>query len=308
MKKLLSPTIIAALAIAPTFADNEPTLIPTPASCNNNVLNTTSGSASLEAIYTPNTITTQWYTGYGENTAVANATTCTYDGTINFPQTNPSRPGYAFNGWKLRTPTVQSNPLANLNTSIEPTALAGISFDESAALDGISFDESAAPYSERVASYGLTNPGTLAMTFSYGDIYVEASCNSTSVSGGDLVAALNNIWNQNLTGEEEELQSNQLFSNFNFVMRQSNTFTRGSNGDVCWCRVYGYKPTNGTMQSTSDAQWVMIMNCATTPMGRRCEADECEYEYVSCNDACVDMCAELSLAIPRARAYLYGQQ
>lgn len=276
MKKLLSPTIIAALAIAPTFADNEPTLIPTPASCNNNVLNTTSGSASLEAIYTPNTITTHWYTGYGENTAAANATTCTYDGTINFPQTNPSRPGYAFTGWKLRTPV---SPLLSLDTSIEPSSGAIIEFDGASG-----------PDSQTVASYGLTNPGTLAMTFSYGDIYVEASCNSTSVSGGDLIAATNNIHNQNLTDEERDEQIMQLISNFDFVTRPSNTFTRGLNGDVCWCRVYGYKPTNGTMQSTASAQWVM--------MG--------DFGSGNCNRNCTSTCSELTI-LTTTRAVLYGQ-
>ena len=296
MKHLLLSSIIAMLTV-PAFADTVTTL-PNNAVCNETNLGTSSGAADIEVAWEANTINTQWFTGYGENTAAANATTCTYDGTINLPQTNPSRPGYAFNGWKLRTPTVQSNPLANLNTSAEPSAMAGIFFDESAA-----------PDSQTVASYGLTNPGTLAMTFSYGDIYMEASCNSTSVSGGDFVAAIYyNIWTQNLTEEEEELQRNQLFSNFNFVTRQSNTFTRGSNGDVCWCCVYGYKPTNGTMQSTSDAQWVMLMNFATTPIGKHCSGDECEYEYASCNDACVGLCSELFIGIPRARAYLYGQQ
>ena len=92
-----------------TFADNEPTVIPTPANCNEAVLNTTEGSADLEAIYTANTINTTWYSGYGNNASVANATQCSYDGTINLPQTNPSRPGYAFNGWKLKACSVPIN-------------------------------------------------------------------------------------------------------------------------------------------------------------------------------------------------------
>ena len=117
MKKLLSISVIAIFAITPTFADNEPTVIPTPANCNEAVLNTTEGSADLEAIYTANTINTTWYSGYGNNASVANATQCSYDGTINLPQTNPSRPGYAFDGWRLRPDC----SLTSIDTSVNGT-------------------------------------------------------------------------------------------------------------------------------------------------------------------------------------------
>ncbi|MBR0212401.1 MAG: InlB B-repeat-containing protein, partial [Alphaproteobacteria bacterium] len=100
MKKLLLPSIIAMLAV-PAFATT-PTTLPNNALCNETNLGTESGSADIEVVWTPNTINTQWYTGYGENTAAANATTCEYGGTINLPATNPSRAGYAFAGWKLR--------------------------------------------------------------------------------------------------------------------------------------------------------------------------------------------------------------
>ena len=292
MKKLLLSSIIAMFAV-PAFADTVTTL-PNNAVCNETNLGTSSGAADIEVAWEANTITTQWYIGYGENTAAANATTCAYDGTINLPQTNPTRPGYAFAGWKLRTPTVSSNPLANLDTSIEPTDFAAILFDESAA-----------PDSETVASYGLTNPGTMAATFSYGDIYMETSCNSTSVSGGDFLAALADIRHQYYPEDDE--QKAQLFANFNYVTRPSNTFSRGSNGDVCWCRVYGYKPTNGTLQSTPDAEWMMVGNLATSPVGYRCSGNVCEDDYGSCNTFCLSICLELTYGSP-TKAVLYGQQ
>ena len=85
MKKLLSASIIAIVFALPAFATT-PTLIPaSDPGCNQAVLNTTEGSAALEAIYTANTINTTWYTGYGENGQAASPTTCSYDGTINLP-------------------------------------------------------------------------------------------------------------------------------------------------------------------------------------------------------------------------------
>ena len=115
MKKLLLPSIIAMLASLPAFADTVTTL-PNNALCNETNLGTESGSADIEVVWEPNTINTQWFTGYGENTAAASATTCEYGGTINLPQTNPSRPGYAFAGWKLRASQC-AVPSANLATN-----------------------------------------------------------------------------------------------------------------------------------------------------------------------------------------------
>ena len=50
------------------------------------------------AIYKPNTINLNWWNGNG---SVAQ-TTCEYDGTITLP-TTPTRTGYTFAGWKLKT-------------------------------------------------------------------------------------------------------------------------------------------------------------------------------------------------------------
>ena len=165
MKKLLPISVIAIFAITPTFADNEPTVIPTPASCNEAVLNTTEGSADLEAIYTANTINTTWYSGYGNNASVSNATQCSYDGTINLPQTNPSRAGYAFNGWRLKRCEIPSS-LASTNGSSY-----GYQNDRTGA-DGAD--------SGNTSDYGLTEDNTWGVTWSSGDKVVgEAICSQT---------------------------------------------------------------------------------------------------------------------------------
>ena len=84
-----------------TFADNEPTVIPTPANCNEAVLNTTEGSADLEAIYTANTINTTWFSNGTQLSGNGVPATCTYNTPI-LPPTPENRPGYVFNGWKLK--------------------------------------------------------------------------------------------------------------------------------------------------------------------------------------------------------------
>ena len=53
---------------------------------------------TMVAMFTPNTINLDWYNG---NETVAQ-TTCEYDGEITLPAP-PTRPGYTFSGWRLKT-------------------------------------------------------------------------------------------------------------------------------------------------------------------------------------------------------------
>ena len=262
MKKLLLPSIIAMLAV-PAFADTVTTL-PNNAVCNETNLGTSSGTADIEVAWEANTITTQWYTGYGENTAAANATTCTYDGTINLPQTNPSRPGYAFNGWKLRTPTVQSNPLANLDTSINGTNSGYISND------GLEVSNS--------NDYNLTENGSWAVTFSYGTINGTANCIPERPVGfttaASLMGTLGEQFSQGeITQEQYMAQINSAFAQYvyssngggmqtdlnNLVPNTTDTATNSELDYVeCWCRVTGYTPTNGSLQNINSSKWVYM--------------------------------------------------
>ena len=70
------------------------------ATCDSDNLGTsTNGStAQTEAIWNANTININWYNG---DTRVAQ-NTCTYDGQITLPQ-QPTKVGYTFTGWKLKT-------------------------------------------------------------------------------------------------------------------------------------------------------------------------------------------------------------
>lgn len=66
--------------------------------CSSNLLKTVNHKTVLKAVFEPKTVTLNFDNGNGTNTS----TTCTYDGLINLPET-PTRPGYAFKGWKLIT-------------------------------------------------------------------------------------------------------------------------------------------------------------------------------------------------------------
>ena len=263
MKHLLLPSIIAMLTV-PAFADTVTTL-PNNALCNETNLGTESGSADIEVVWEANTINTQWYTGYGENTAAASATTCEYGGTINLPATNPSRPGYAFAGWKLRTPTVPSNPLANLDTSINGTNSGYISND------GLKVSNS--------NDYNLTENGSWAVEFSYGTVYGQARCqakdpghayideNSDNALNGQIDVFLSEY--ATIAGPEKATILSQGITDYvagNITLEELATlvdmklYTTSGNvintGNYCYCRIIGYKPDGATtIQNISSSQW-----------------------------------------------------
>ncbi len=54
----------------------------------------------MDAVFTPNIINLNWYS-VGDTVYETN--TCTYGQPITLPATNPTRPGYIFSGWRLRT-------------------------------------------------------------------------------------------------------------------------------------------------------------------------------------------------------------
>ena len=273
MKKLLSASIIAIAFALPALADNEPTLIPTPASCNNSVLNTTEGSASLEAIYTANTINTTWYTGYGENGQAASPTTCSYDGTINLPATNPSRPGYAFNGWTLRVPPFDL-------TTLDPT-IHSTSYEYKAISNSNQYNETSSQTSSGADAAGL-NSGEWMATFSYGTIYGRAYCSSLQGGISD--------------GDEEPYWPSGRSNNW----RASNAQVTANPGNTCWCQVTGYTPQNGTRQNVSSTDWIAFyfgkldrfLNGGCNYYGYNGDwdaVDECETE--ACFKSCPYFCA-----------------
>ena len=97
-------------------------------------------------------------------------------------------------------------------------------------------------------------------------------------------------------GKEAENQE-EFPSTFNFVTRPGNTFSRSVTGQMCWCRVYGYKPTNETMQLTPDAPWVFLGESAISYNGEQ-----------TCESGCAEACWEQFAYFPEVRAVFYGQE
>ena len=294
MKKLLSISVIAIFAIAPTFADNEPTVIPTPANCNEAVLNTTEGSADLEAIYTANTINTTWYSGYGNNASVANATQCSYDGTINLPQTNPSRPGYAFNGWKLKTCNIPSQYV-----STDGTHSYGHGWENNADycyIDGVS---GSAANCSSMTDLALNE---WKVEFSYGTVRGIASCQPTlpadiayieanldSVTHGQMDANTFLTEYTAIAGAEKGAIAQQLATAYYgndldtadilFYQLRSmpgdTNYTTNSTGQYCWCKATHYTANGASQCPLSSLPWVFLASGDSASACARGCSSEC---------------------------------
>ena len=243
MKKLLLPSIIAMLASLPAFADTVTTL-PNNALCNETNLGTESGSADIEVVWEPNTINTQWFTGYGENTAAASATTCSYGGTINLPQTNPSRPGYAFAGWKLRAQCLIPSTDVNNNAEYESTGCLDINGAGACAGKG-GFDQNA-------PNYGISDPGQWGVTWSNGD----------KVTGVALCSQTSGTWAT--TGTPDETGS-------------------GETG-YCWCKATHYTANNAQQCSLSSPSWVFLYGSGSAAGCAYLCAYDCANDVLSNSD------------------------
>ena len=102
MKKIV---LIFALLSLPAFATDIPYTNDsyTSSTCDSGVLQHDSGTVRLRARYEPNTINIRWYNNNTEITpANTAANTCDYDDDLTLPNTQPTRTGYTFAGWRVR--------------------------------------------------------------------------------------------------------------------------------------------------------------------------------------------------------------
>jgi hypothetical protein len=74
----------------------------TTASCDNETLGQTSGTANIEVDWVPNTIAIRWYDGDTRLSVQSTAQSCVYDDDLYLPNTQPTKTGYTFKGWEVK--------------------------------------------------------------------------------------------------------------------------------------------------------------------------------------------------------------
>jgi len=103
--KIIISAIFAIATTIPTYATN---ISDSNKGCTSGTLTTSSGTAALEADWQANTVGVTFYNGDTQ----FDTASCTYDGTLTLPETDPTKTGYTFAGWKVRRAAAAPEPVS----------------------------------------------------------------------------------------------------------------------------------------------------------------------------------------------------
>ncbi|MFQ6778005.1 MAG: InlB B-repeat-containing protein [Alphaproteobacteria bacterium] len=145
-------------------------------------------------------------------------------------------------GYTFRAATAGTNPLSG-KESIKGTGYAA---------KGNDGNEDFTDGNKTASDYNLTQNGSWGVSFSYGNIIGISSCNGTLGDPGY-------DW--------------MYYNDSSDWSRSSEIFNQGNTGGYCWCKITGYTPTGGTLQSLSSA-WVYSFDYGGSASG-------CAYDCAS---------------------------
>ena len=251
MKHLLLPSIIAMLAV-PAFATSSLT-------CDVSGIGATTPNARMKASWSPTVYTIEWYDEDGTLLNVQNsAQTCTYDSNLTVPNTPPTKLGYTFIGWEKEEIAIISNPLVGLDYMEEMISNGYLN---------------SSGQSKNANGYGLTNDQTWGATFSYGKLIGEAVCNATYPAN---LASMLEQYNAGTITDTD--YATYLYGTNGAGISTSNVSPTNPSFN-CWCRITGYIPNGGSLQTVS-APWIWLDG-----------GTEYDPEEPSCLEGCVRGCA-----------------
>ncbi len=227
MKKILLTSALAICMAVPSYST---TVSGSGNECNEPILGTDTGPATLRATWDANTININWYSDNTKITPTNNtANTCTYDSVITLPTNTMNKTGYTFGGWRVKSMGFDITTLSQYASSPNGTGYAFIKFDGTGST--VSGTRRKTP-----DAYNLTNNGEWAAEFSYGTIKGMARCSPVGSS-----------YSQGQNGEPI-----------------------GNTGSYCWCKVTGYDAEkDGSYLSPVASLWafyngnVTAANCAS---------------------------------------------
>lgn len=302
--KVLFTSIFALFLATSAWATGE---LSAPATCDVTDLGVSSGTLNVDLVWEANRINTSWYTGYGDNTQITGAnipTSCNYDSAISLPSA-PSRPGYVFNGWRLKC----TIPATDINTA--PLSGTGHGWYNNADV---------CYYNYAPAEAGSVNCSTVSdlslnqwkVSWSNGDVVRGiASCQSSApsdilyldtnvelVMGGEMDAetflsgytALAGqekvaIAQQALTAYAQEDETTAMTLFYQLLIMPSNTnYTTNDTGQYCFCQATHYTANNAQQCSLSSPSWVFGVDYGSAADCADVCASDCGYRAMYFSD------------------------
>jgi hypothetical protein len=236
----------------------------------------------LEAKWNANTIQLKWYKDDELLTVQTAANQCTYDGTMTLPSTRPSKIGYDFNGWKVKTGDSSSSSGQQMDfstlTGISPNIIWGHGYANGTDVC----------YRADIANedMGNTQCNTTGLSLNEwkidsndGTLYGVAKCS------GEF------SWTAGAGGENATSTTPGVYMSVDndrtYIYATSAEALDAISGEkyVCWCKVTGFKPTG---QST-------IYGPSQSLVWRFVGAD---WSVSECSDMCSTYCGLFSVMDP----------
>ncbi len=272
---------ISLLISAPLFATDIPSSAST-ADCKHTPLQVYSGTSNLEAGWQANTIQLHWYNGDDEIQNVpSESQSCTYDGTLTPPATIPTKTGYTFKGWRVKS------CFASQVCSLTGSGVNGLTYnmDDSTAYG---YNSNDGQNSENASIYGLTSTGTWAVKDTSGGIIKGiASCNSTMPTIMETIMTA--MGNGTMT-QEQALAAVYGSCASDAIKPGNNTFSSSSSGQYCWCKMSSYTPSGGSACNVASPSWVFSLGESAS----------------NCAGSCAGICAGGVLYYPDFRRAVFG--
>ena len=267
---------ISFIFSAPTFAtDPDISSNASSADCKYNPLETYSGTSNLQADWTANEIGLHWY---NNNTLMENvadvSSDCTYDSTLTPPTAIPTRTGYTFTGWKVRS-TYDFSTLVAKAKGTEKWAI-GLYGTSDYCWHGTDLEASIWVSCDAYPEYYKElKRDEWKVHFAWGDIYGSSYCSAKSGNNN------NYTWNNNSS---------------NWLATYSELENASGTKQYCWCQATGYKPSGestlyGPTSVSVGSPWVFINDRGSA---------------VVCARGCAERCADYVLHNYNSRYALFG--
>jgi hypothetical protein len=201
---------------------------------------------------------------------------------MTLPSTRPTKTGYDFNGWKVKTASSGGSSgglmcgLTNetIGAEIVHTWAKQIFNNETICrYDAENADCSSSPFTSMTTN-------SLRFQSNYGTYDVIASCNSTMPS--EYETLLGEAMSQMQAGTMTEDEVFVYIYGNAAMKRPADTFDSTSTGPYCWCKTTGYTPNVGGQQcSTANSSWLFyfVEDAGTSSNNMNICLEYC-YEFV----------------------------
>lgn len=269
LKKVWLVYFVALMCGFPVFADNQVTGNGT--ECVYDTLNTYTGPATITANWRANIINLHWRNNNTEmQPSNTTANTCTYDGSITLPSSNPTRTGYTFTGWEVM-PQMDFTTITRNTTGTDRFGIGSSSTNSDICKHAVGIEQAITEPCTN-DDYGDLQRHEWKTIFGHGTTYGMIKCSAKS----------GNNHGTGWGGDSSDWRATE-----------SDLTSVSGDERYCWCKVTGYKPDGSDLLYSPIYELPYVYTY--------------DYEIPRyCSEGCPGQCALATLYYNGFRAAAYG--